>query len=830
MPPSMIDSGLDAVCARLRRELLRLNSAQGGGKFAGPCANALPLTSVYQLVMQILFTLYSAQAPVRERDSKALLFSGAYDTEETELQTRAAFTIDTDNPVGWLQAVQGTYGGFADRKRPRDGQSLDGSLAVDRGAEDTVHSGGSRDISQFFHDDTTLSSCAYSHFLCRVMELLTETGLPALLLDLLLQCPRITRHVWHYMLKHYCLSAEKTRCVLGMGLLKSIALRRAVYRRQALNSLLYISAVWFEYPRRLAVMQLGKLLDAPVEPNGRPVIDSDMEALLVRYAKRQIAAIPVTKLTSTGFDLAARKTKNEPDEEGARDAVMLPRDELLQLTESLDRCLGAFLMLCARQPRELFPALLDVFRECVERQNTTMVQLLAEHVDVRRMCQRLFQSNALSFLSNVMPYLRRCSSSSSMLVQRILWSTSAELRLMGKAGSVSLSDLQRIAAGLLGHAQVMYDSSDIPIVYRHAIHSGAVGGAKSISDGLAGGSSTSLHDVRFIAPFFSLIPAEDLKKTYLRSFLHFVELQLQLQEQRHQHHGIALEENHAVMESIRMSEEETQQFIRDVAREVLTRSPVQMEDGSPRGLSRIDLLVYLHRASGDNQNDETRLNVIQQGAGLSSVNASKAEPQGILNKPNTGPSSVSGGRTGADNLSLPVVPDTVHGVPSETLPLGAENLPLSPLTTRKVIFTLLELRRTFDNSTLEPLYGSEEIKSAVRRMMRDAGGASVPSQLMATLIFACDAHHQRIHSDLVRFVHHEVLLPLAKEATWEKDMQLWRGVLLFAEKYYRECSSFLVSLPDQVLIHALRDQQRLCEYFREEHGNNASFGHILGNL
>ncbi|ORC83435.1 uncharacterized protein TM35_000711160, partial [Trypanosoma theileri] len=84
-----------------------------------------------------------------------------------------------------------------------------------------------------------------------VMELITEAGLPSLLLDLLLQCPRITRYVWNYIHVQFCLSTEKVRCLLGMSLLKNLAIKRMVYRRYAVNSLLHLATVWNEYPRRL---------------------------------------------------------------------------------------------------------------------------------------------------------------------------------------------------------------------------------------------------------------------------------------------------------------------------------------------------------------------------------------------------------------------------------------------------------------------------------------------------------------------------------------------------------------------------------------------------
>ncbi|RNF15654.1 uncharacterized protein Tco025E_05461 [Trypanosoma conorhini] len=206
LPPSMIDAAVDAVCVRLRNDFRRC---------AHEKATALPPTSAYQLAMQVLFTLFSAQAPVRERGTSAFAFLGTTNTgaeaelqlqlqgSSLELRSHAAFTIDTDNPVEWLQAAAPdtaagggavSGGGLSSRKRPRD-------------EEETLHAGGDADgdaaagVSVFFREDTTQSPCMYSYFLCRVLELVTETGLPALLLDALLQCPCITRYVWHYIHK-----------------------------------------------------------------------------------------------------------------------------------------------------------------------------------------------------------------------------------------------------------------------------------------------------------------------------------------------------------------------------------------------------------------------------------------------------------------------------------------------------------------------------------------------------------------------------------------------------------------------------------------------------
>ncbi|KEG06709.1 hypothetical protein DQ04_12631000 [Trypanosoma grayi] len=807
LPSSMMDSALDAVCVRLRRDLQQYRNSSSSSNNndnnardkAAP--SPPPITSAYHLTMQVLFTLFSAQAPVRERGANAFAFMSAItaapeeeDGASLQLHSHATFTIDTDNPVEWLQSTHDSVGAFGDRKRPRE-------------AEAGVHNDGDKNgetsadgASRFFRDDSVQTPCVYSHLLCRVMELLTEAEQPALLLDALLQCPRLTRYVWHYIHKHYCLSAEKARCLLGMWLLKNLAVKRVVYRRYAVNSLLHLAAAWSEYPRRLAVTQLGALLAAG-GPDGRRVIDKSAESLLVRYAKRQMAAIPLAKLPSPSsgggsvvVDVTAAKSEDNTD------VATLREREMRKLADALDRHLGPFLMLCARQPKELFPALFSVFKECVERQNEAMIHLLAEHVDVRRMCQRLFRVGTLAFMSNVMPFLRRHSGDATLLVQKILWAISAELRLMGPGTDAAATDLEQTAVALLGHARVMFDGSAIPLLYRAVSSAGA-----TVDD------TASLHDVRFIAPFMSLVTAEELRRVYLRAFLHFVQMQLQQQQQA----ATAAVGANAAGGVAHMRGEELHQFIQDVVREVLVRSSVRISDGASRGLSRVDLLIYLHRAP--HESVATDAHAAHSQAASASSGVARAESRGILGDANPS-SSPSPAAAAAATAAVAAKSQT------------AEDLPISTLTTKEVIGVLLRLSRTFDDATAELLYGPEEIKSAVRQLMQHSGGAPVPSQLMATLILACGIHAQRPHTDLVRFVHQEVLLPLAKDATWEKDMQLWRGVLFFAEAYYRECSSFLINLPDQVLIDALRARTQLCDYFKEEHGNNASFGHVLGSL
>ncbi|ORC86792.1 uncharacterized protein TM35_000262440, partial [Trypanosoma theileri] len=205
-----------------------------------------------------------------------------------------------------------------------------------------------------------------------------------------------------------------------------------------------------------------------------------------------------------------------------------------------------------------------------------------------------------------------------------------------------------------------------------------------------------------------------------------------------------------------MNSDELHQFIQQVVREILVRSPVRIADGASRGLSRIDLLVYLHRAPQESHTkDAHHLNGPSASTSSASI-AGRTESRGVLGPvTSSSSSSIITSTTTAAAAAITATTTTTTSTTStgitssigmtggtgaasgevETTP-AAEDLPISPLTTKEVITVLLKLTRTFDDTTTEFLYGPEEVKGAVRQMMQHGNGLTVPSQLMATLILA----------------------------------------------------------------------------------------------
>lgn len=801
MPPMLADSAVDELFVQLRKEL-RLEQQQKTSPKGTTTSIVARTASYYQLMLQALYMFAAAQAPIRDRGANPLLLLGGASAVNAEdqlvglddgsasgpllLRSTASFLIDTENPIAFLHEEDtrlSSYQGSRKRQRELDGE--DGG-----GGEGDAEQTAMDDEEAFrFYNDTAAAPCAYSHFLCRVLELVEAAKLNSLLLDVLLQAPMLTRYVWNYLYRQFCLSTDKVRCVIGLWLLTNLASRRPVYRICAVNILLHLCMSTNEYARRLAIKQVGTLLSS-LGPDGKPVIDDEAEGMLVRYSKKQLAAIPAYRLASGSSAAAALKLESMQSD--ADTAAALSSREVKKLSDQLNRHLGLFLMMCVRQPHQLFSVLLDVFRQCVERNNEAMVRLLPQNVDVRRMTQHLLRTDTSTFVMTVLPYLRRHSKDAALLVQSMLWAICDELREMCTAAaalaatdaasaSVAMEDYRRVAAALLGHAKAMFETSSIPL---------------GDSD-----HNAVLHDIRFVAPVLSFIPTQELKQTYLRAFLYFVQVQLQYQRQfQHTTPNLSAKERSYVLTS-----GELRALITSVIREVMVKSAVDFNDGVQRGMSRVDFFVYLHRAP----QESAKLASGGYGGGDSAQPSRPAEEGGVL-----------------DSFQRE------HTAEEDALQRNGNNAasslpPISVVTTREIVSVCLELTRTFDSATVEKLYGPEEIQKAIKKMMHPP---PVPSQLMATVIMAAAIFVRNRNTDFIRFVLQTVLTPLERASTWESDPQLWKGVLFFAEKYYRDCSSFLVNLPDQVLTQALREQPQLCEYFKEEHGNNASFGHILGNL
>ncbi|CAJ08424.1 conserved hypothetical protein [Leishmania major strain Friedlin] len=833
LPPSLADSAMDELLLHLRRELTRTQAqkeAAASGKTitatANPNADVASLflaSSYYQLTLQVLFMYYATQAPMHERSAtwnSALLLGGGAAMVHGEddgtlfddgaphgggelMQTDAGFSIEVESPIAFLydddvHRASQDVGQKRAREEP-DGVGGAGEEDAAAGARAAI---GEQDFG--FLNDTVAAPSTYSHMLCRVLELIRTARLNLILLDVLLQAPVLTRYVWYHLYKHFCLSADKASCVIGMWLLRNLAVRRPVYRTCAVNILLQLCLSTHDYARRFAIKEIDQLLSTTTT-QGAPLLDATAEEHLLRYAKKQLFAIPAYQRSSSsklkrahdGGDTAngneAAAVAGDTDEATAKDRA--------RMSAVLSRRLGLFLMLCARQPRELFPALLEVFQQCVERGNILMMQLLPENADVRRMTQYLLKTDASNFVAAVMPLLRKRCREARPLVQSMLWAVREQLGAMAQevnsaantmatspdgieaasqaSTTVTLEALRNISNAVLGHAKAMYELSGIPL----------------------GNSAqaVSLLDIRYLAPFLSFLSAKELKQTYLNVFLLF--LQVQLQFQRHYHnafHRLPAKERMYVLEPTELRAFEVQ-----VLREVFVKCPVSFQDGVPRGLTRVDFFVYLHRAPQESQSRlaSSMLSHPLHGGALGGTAG------GVLDGMHNGEQTSAGAVTGKEK--------------AEELP------PISVGTTKEVVNLCFELTRSFDNTTVEKLYGPPEVQKALQQLMHPP---PIPSQLMATVLQASTLFLRSRYTEFISFVVQTILTPLERASVWDTDPQLWKGVVLFTERYYRECSNFLVNLPDQVLTQALREHPQLCEYFKEEHGNNASFMHILGNL
>ncbi|KAG5495976.1 hypothetical protein JIQ42_02860 [Leishmania sp. Namibia] len=826
LPPSLADSAMDELLLHLRRELTRAQAqkeaAASGGTAANPSADVGSLflaSSYYQLTLQVLFMYYATQAPMHERNAtwnSGLLLGGGAAAAHGEdygagvedagshaggelIQTEADFSIEVDSPVAFLYDDD-VHRASQDigRKRSREAPEGGGGAGEEDAAASARVITGEQDFS--FLNDTVAAPSTYSHMLCRVLELIRTARLNLILLDVLLQAPVLTRYVWYHLYKHFCLSADKASCVIGMWLLRNLAVRRPVYRTCAVNILLQLCLSTHDYARRFAIKEIDQLLSANTS-QGAPVLDRTAEGHLLRYAKKQLFAIPAFQCSSSS---RLKRPHDSGDAANADDSAAASGDTVeatakdrARMSGVLNRRLGLFLMLCVRRPRELFPALLEVFQQCVERGNIIMMQLLPENADVRRMTQHLVKTDASNFVTSVMPLLRKRCREARPLVQSMLWAVREQLGAMAQeantmvtssdgihvspksSSTASLEVLRNISNAVLGHAKAMYELSGIPLGHST--------------------QSVSLLDIRYLAPFLSFLSAAELKQTYLNAFLLF--LQVQLQFQRHYHN--AFQRLSATERTYVLEATELRAFQIEVLREVLVKCPVTFQDGVPRGLSRVDFFVYLHRAPQESQSRlaSSMLSNPLHGGALGNATG------GVLDGMHNDEQALAG--TVADKEKAQELP------------------PISVGTTKEVVNLCFELTRTFDNATVEKLYGPPEVQKALQQLMHPP---PIPSQLMATVLQAATLFLRSHYVEFISFVVQTVLTPLERAAVWDTDPQLWKGVILFTERYYRECSNFLVNLPDKVLTQALREHPQLCEYFKEEHGNNASFMHILGNL
>lgn len=837
MPPSLLDSAMDELLLQLRRELARAQrqkeaavaaaakaSSDGVPPPARPAGGELAAlfseTSYYQLTLQVLFMYFAAQAPMADRSAMWGLaaLNGLHVDEESsfggaagsnEMRTEATLSIQADSPIAFLfeddvNRVSQDIG----QKRSREADDAGhGELGGGLGDDDDGLSGGN---DFCFHNDSAAAPSLYSHVLCRVIELIRATKLNLILLDVLLQAPVLTRYFWYYLYRQLCLSTDKASCVIGMWLLRNIAVRRPVYRACAVNILLQLCLSTHDYARRFAIREVDKLLSSTTT-SGKAVLDAAAEEQLLLYAKKHLYSIPAYHRSSTGSRAGVKRQGGDEDGDAAVPEMEESQSTAAQSRERekmmvvLDRHLGLFLMLCARQPRQLLPSLLDVFQQCVERGNSVMMELLPANVDVCRMIQHLLKTDPSAFVVQVMPQLRRRCRDARPLVQSLLWAIREQLEAMAQeiltaghtgvdphsaaATHALLERLCGISAAVVGHAKAMYELCVIPL-------------GDGPGDGRGADTAAGLPDIRFVVPFLSFLPSSELRQTYLRSFLLFVQVQLQFQRRRQPvgSYGVTAAERSFVLPPAAL-----RPFASVVLRELLVKCPVPFTDGVVRGMTRVDLFVQLHRAPQETITSAASLHGLSSsvgGSGGAVLDGAAMDEAATLGR--------SGAKLSAEATATP-----------PPLP------PISVVTTKEIVQLCFELTRTFDSSTVEKLYGPPELQRALPLLMHPP---PVPSQLMATVLLATTIFVKSHYTDFINFAIQTVLIPLERMSVWETDAQLWKGVVLFAECYYRECATFLVNLPDQVLVQALRDHPQLCSQFKEDHENNATFAHILAGL
>lgn len=149
--------------------------------------------------------------------------------------------------------------------------------------------------------------------------------------------------------------------------------------------------------------------------------------------------------------------------------------------------------------------------------------------------------------------------------------------------------------------------------------------------------------------------------------------------------------------------------------------------------------------------------------------------------------------------------------------------------TTKVFKTMLsklfKITKSFDSLTTQMLYTPNTIGEALKDLLSIR---PVPSQTLYTAMIA--ARKNPDEHDLHKFIIDQVLAPLAKDQTWDKDKILWKGVIYFVEEFWdtEGAPEFLSSLPDRVLMQALREHPTLHAAFKQKVGSNSSFAHVLG--
>lgn len=553
LPSSVADAAADALLELFEAEIR--NSA-------ATTAQLGKLGSVYSLIMQALFMKYTETAPLQNQGQQIFGESGdaaILHAESTSDVLGAA--IEVDNPIGWLSggrmataAATRRDNPAAPRKRPRD--------------EHELHSGFQ------FGLDTQEEATGYSHFLNRCLAIAVEANRVDVAVDCLLQCPAITANTWSFLLHRLCLG-ERAHSPIGLFAVSLVAQRRPVYLCHAVSLLLFLAGCPKVDPRRLAISQLAKIVDLLVSSSSSDSTSGNAAHIiqtLSQAAKSLIARVPLIRHAKAEPSAisAAQNTNDEVDERNK-----------LAILASVDRHMGLYLMLCSRRqsiaaftvPRGvvgeasggLLDALLSNFVECNRQGNTAVATVLLDHPDVHRLIQQLFR-DPLDFLKDVLPVIRRYAHQGGhRLVQRILSVVAAEIRSqamvqrtaasVGSGSSVAMEQLLSVTGALVAQAQGLFKDSTLTL-------GSHVGGRSKAQD------RDHVRDIRFIAPFLSLIPRSELKAVDgpLVSLLQFT-----------------------------ACEDYDEENVRAALKETFVKFPLSLPDGEPRGLSPFELMIFLHQ-------------------------------------------------------------------------------------------------------------------------------------------------------------------------------------------------------------------------------------------
>ena len=468
LPESVIDLGHDAVLELLQDDL----------RYRGSQSREL-VTSSFDLVMQTLFIKFSVLLLTPSAGASAGGMSDAFDggavlrgaaagtggggglsgdssatAKNNILESAEAGVIDTENPVSWVYETEQQASSRSGGKRSRD----DGSIEY---ANDTV------DVPS-----------SYGHAATRVLQLLLDEKRHDLFIKFLLECPAVTRYVWNFILTTVCMSSE--HAALGVVALTQVAVSRPFLRVEALSALLHLSTGVRLESRRLAVVQVGKLM-----MSGN-VLDTATEDLIVRFAKRFVSRLPLLRSNLASVPAA-------------------DSDKLLAAW--IDRHLSLFLRVCSipRHCKHL-KTIFDVFAECAVSKQ--LQDGLRQVPDIAKLISALFNAPGQVFELEVMPLLRRHPKGSEALAQKALVVVAKELRnkislnVATTAGGAAPTALKDTIAIITGHCRAMFSDSAVRLP-----------------------DNTTIKDARFMTPVLSTVTRADLRQQYLGSLLRLAQLE-----------------------------------------------------------------------------------------------------------------------------------------------------------------------------------------------------------------------------------------------------------------------------------------------------------------